>query len=212
MKKLKYIIILIVLFIFISPLNTFARQIYIKPVTGEDITLEVESSYTVEVLKQMVSNEINISVESIKLNYNGRELEDGRTLGDYDIEAYDTIEVYYIVLTNKIIIKENKYGTIKTNLEEAKENEIIEIEVTPNDGFEIEQVNVYKEDNKTEMIEVIDNKFNMPNYNVVIDVIYKELPQEQNPNTSDNILRSVFLIILSSLGLIIITKRQKKFY
>jgi large subunit ribosomal protein L40e len=61
-------------------------QIYVKTLTGKTITVEVDPNNTVEDLKYMIHDSEGYGVESQRLIFEGKQLEDGRTLRDYNIQ------------------------------------------------------------------------------------------------------------------------------
>ena len=72
-------------------------QIFVKTLTGKTITLDVAPSDTIESVRQKLQNkaegEAKLPLDQQRLTFGGKQLEDGRTILDYNLQKESTLHL-----------------------------------------------------------------------------------------------------------------------
>ncbi len=70
--------------------DAYAMSMEVKDIYGSIYTIEAETCDSVDTIKAKIEEKSGISVENQRLIYAGQELQDGRTLADYNYQNGDS--------------------------------------------------------------------------------------------------------------------------
>lgn len=161
------------------------RYMLLENAEGLKIPFQFESGTVIDTIKEAYSEKTNIPVKKLIVKHKGKNLEDGRTIADYNIMTDETLQIYTNVNISTSV--EEGKGTIESSESSAVSGDEVTITLNPESDYELDEITVNGESFKSK---VEDNKLKITckDEDIDVKVKYKLKKQiEENPNGQEEV-------------------------
>lgn len=142
-NKARIVVSILLATVMISCLSmqAYAMEVFVNIRGEKNITLEVEPTDTIQNLKGKIQDKEAIQLDQQILFFGGTQLEENRTLSDYNIQKEAIIFLESPKNEHSISVTQPvSGGTIGTSATTGKMNDILEVSVNPEQGYKLKNI------------------------------------------------------------------------
>jgi ubiquitin len=115
-------------------------QLFVKTLTGKTVAIEVEEGESIEDVKAKISEKEGIPAEQQRLIFGGQQLQDSKTLDDYDVGDDATLHLVLRLRGGmQLFVKTLTGKTVAIEVEEGESIEDVKAKISEKEGIPAEQ-------------------------------------------------------------------------
>lgn len=115
-------------------------QLFVKTLTGKTVSIEVEEGESIEDVKAKISEKEGIPPEQQRLIFGGQQLQDAKTLDDYDVGDDSTLHLVLRLRGGmQLFVKTLTGKTVSIEVEEGESIEDVKAKISEKEGIPPEQ-------------------------------------------------------------------------
>ncbi|OEU12432.1 ubiquitin-domain-containing protein [Fragilariopsis cylindrus CCMP1102] len=115
-------------------------QLFVKTLTGKTVSIEVEEGESIEDVKAKIAEKEGIPVEQQRLIFGGQQLQDSKTIDDYDMGDDATLHLVLRLRGGmQLFVKTLTGKTVSIEVEEGESIEDVKAKIAEKEGIPVEQ-------------------------------------------------------------------------